>query len=317
MLKHTAPYRCGPQDTSRRWSIFTTGHPQSWEGTPLCFLFRGGFGRSSTYYAGYFDDTGVADAGSVLPNYTLLGGRRDLPDLDVTYIHRDPAYAFDGSPNMPRAGQKVTYTAHVVNQGGRPVSSFDYQWLLDGRTIQSGHDAASLPAFADIGVSLGLPWTVANHRLSFRVTGAGSELSTGNNGLTIDTNAITLGFWVERSAYVYFRSFQERFCAVQGCVGSDSFEDWLQRQVRAWNVLFRRASYPGLTPGGVTTRVRLDKIVVVPDGALPLNGGIPSDAPDRKDHSVDLEWGLPAQNVATTYALNVPGPVPNRLGAAA
>ena len=83
----------------------TTGHPQSWEGTPLCFLFRGGFGRSSTYYAGYFDDTGVADAGSVLPNYTLLGGRRDLADLDVTYIHRDPAYAFDGSPNMPRAGQ--------------------------------------------------------------------------------------------------------------------------------------------------------------------------------------------------------------------
>ena len=46
-----------------------------------------------------------------------------------------------------------------VNQGGRPVSSFDYQWLLDGRTIQSGHDAASLPAFADVGVSLGLPWT--------------------------------------------------------------------------------------------------------------------------------------------------------------
>src|SRR5947209_2148172 len=35
-----------------------SGHSQSWQGKPLCFLFRGGFGQPSTYYASYFDDTG-------------------------------------------------------------------------------------------------------------------------------------------------------------------------------------------------------------------------------------------------------------------
>jgi hypothetical protein len=284
------------------------GHAESWQGKPLCFLFRGGFGRASTYYAAYIDDTGAVDARTVLPNYELMGGRPDQADLDVTYIHRDPAYAYDGTPNVPHVGQRMTYVAHVLDPGGRSISSFQYRWLLDGKLVLSGQDQSALPAFGEATVSFVLPWTAANHRLTFRATTQDEELSTRNNGLTIDTNAITLGFWVERSAYSYFRDYQAHFCSVQGCDGSDSFEDWLQRQVKAWNVLFRRASYPGLTPGGIATRVRVDKIVVVPDGALPLDGGIPTDSPDRQDHSVDLEWGLPSKDIASSYALTSPGP---------
>jgi hypothetical protein len=284
------------------------GHVPSWQGRPLCFLFRGGFGRASTYYATYFDDTQVPDAESVLPNYEQLGGRPDLADLDVTYIHRDPAYAYDGSPNMPRVGQNVTYTAHVLNQGGRPITAFRYRWLRDGKVVQVGQYPKSLPAFSDAPISLTVPWTVADHRLTVRVETPDTELSPTNNGLSIDTNAISLGFWVERSAYSYFRDYQLRFCAIQGCAGSDSFEDWLQRQVTAWNALFHRAIYPGLATNGILTRVRVDKIMVVQDEALPLHGGIASDAPDRLDHSVDLEWGLPSKNLTTAYGLNSPGP---------
>jgi hypothetical protein len=269
---------------------------------------RGGYGQASTYYAAYFDDNRTADAAVVYPMYEYLGGRPDLADLDVTYIHRNPSYAYDAVPNTPRVGQAVTYDAHVVNQGGRLISTFAYRWRLDGKELRAGEYATSLPAFGEATLSLTLPWTAVDHRLEFQASTSDSELSTQNNSLSIDTNAITLGLWVERSAYLYFRDYQQRFCAVQGCVGSDSLEDWLQREVYAWNVLFKRAAYPGLTPHGVTTRVRVDKIVVVPDGALPIHGGIASDDPDRQDHSVDLQWGLPAQNVEQAYPLTSAGP---------
>jgi hypothetical protein len=283
-------------------------HGQNWQGTSLCYLFRGGYGQASTYYATYFDDSRAPDAESVYPKYEQLGGRQDLADLDVTYIQRIPAYAFDASPNTPHVGQTVTYEAHVVNQGGRPLSPFRYRWLLDAREVGAGQYSTALQAFEDVAVSLTLPWTTVNHRLTFAAIASDPELSTQNNALSVNTDAITLGFWVERSAYSYFRDYQQRFCAVQGCAGSGSFEDWLQRQVHAWNELFRSAAYPGLTPGGITTRVRVDKIVVVPDGALPLHGGIASDDPDRRDHSVDLQWGLPAQGVAAAYARISAGP---------
>jgi hypothetical protein len=284
------------------------GHAKTWEGTPLCFLFRGGYGQASTYYASYFDDSSQVDATKVYPEYERLGGRPDLADLDVTYIQRTPSYAYDASPNMPEPGKSVTYTAHVVNQGGRPLSSFRYHWLLDGKETGSGQSSSDLGTFDQMLVSVTLPWSTANHKLTFRAVASEQELSTENNSLSVDTDAITLGFWVEQSAYTYFRDYQQRYCAVQGCAGSDSLEDWLQRQVRAWNVLFRRASYAGLTPAGITTRVRVDKIVVVPDGALPLHGGIASDDPDKRDHSVDLQWGLPARDIAEAYSQSSSGP---------
>lgn len=285
-----------------------TGHSENWQGKPLCFLFRGGFGRASTYYAAYLDDTAGSDAQVVFPNYEFMGGRPDMADLDVAYIHRDPTYAFDGTPNAPTVGQSMTYVAHVINQGGLSVSSFQYRWLLDGKLLATGQRPSGVAPFGEATESLTLPFTLADHRLAFRVNTQDRELSTGNNGLSIDTNAITLGFWVERSAYNYFRAYQARFCALQGCAGSDSFEDWLQRQIRAWNVMFRRAKYPDLAPHGIVTRVRVDKIVIVPDDSLPLDGGIASDSPKRKDHSVDLEWGMPSNGVSSAYALNTPGP---------
>lgn len=285
-----------------------SGHGENWQGVPRCFLFRGGFGQASTYDASYFDNSSAPDAETVYPNYQQLGGRLDLADLDVTYIHRSPAYAFDAALNTPRVGQHVTYEAHLVNQGGRPLSPFRFRWWLDRKLVGAGNYTTGLQAFGLATLSLTLPWTAASHRLTFRAAPTDPELSTRNNSLSIDTGAISLGFWVERSAYSYFRDYQQRFCQVQGCAGSDSFEDWLQRQVQAWNRLFRRAAYPQLTPYGIITRVRVDKIVVVPDGSLPLHGGIASDAPDRLDHSVDLQWGLAARDVAAVYGRTAPGP---------
>jgi len=66
--------------------------------------------------------------------------------------------------------------------------------------------------------------------------------------------------------------------------------------------MLANAIYPE-TPKGVRDRVRLDKITVVPDGALPLvpltgidqPGAGSSTHPNRNDRRVDMQWGFPAE----------------------
>jgi hypothetical protein len=57
--------------------------------------------------------------------------------------------------------------------------------------------------------------------------------------------------------------------------------------------MFQNAIYPD-SPNGVLDRIRLDKITVVPDGALPLAGGLPSNNPNLNDRTIDLQWGFAA-----------------------
>ncbi|HEX6507400.1 MAG TPA: CARDB domain-containing protein, partial [Chloroflexota bacterium] len=281
---------------------------QAWLGAPLCYLFRGGFGEATTYYAAYFDDIAPSDGSVVFPFYDRLGGRPDFTDLDVTYIHQDPSYAFDARPNRPQPGQRVTYTAHLRNAGGNTVGSFPYSWMVDGHVVSNGTFAGRLPSGSETTLTFSWRWSDAPHILKFQAVPTEQQLSIANDSLTIRTDAITLGYWVERSAYTYFQDRQLEYCAREGCPGSDSFEDWLQRQVSAWNQLFRSASYPGISPGGISTRVRVDKVVIVPDGSLPLRGGLATNDPDKSDHTVDLEWGLPASGVEKGYSLTGPGP---------
>jgi hypothetical protein len=69
--------------------------------------------------------------------------------------------------------------------------------------------------------------------------------------------------------------------------------------------LLAGAIYPE-TPNGVTDRVRLDRITVVPDGALPLDkrafdigGDFEAEAarPNIADRSVDLQWGFALRDI--------------------
>src|SRR5262249_18472493 len=117
-----------------------------------------------------------------------------------------------------------------------------------------------------------------------------AEEEEQNNDLSVYTNAISIGLWVEQTVYNYFLAHQRELSGAH----STSWENWAERQVTRWNdVLFAGAVYPD-TPNGVLDRIRLDKITVVADGALPLNGGLPTNDPDLNDHTVDLEWGFPA-----------------------
>jgi hypothetical protein len=113
-----------------------------------------------------------------------------------------------------------------------------------------------------------------------------SEVSESNNQIEDRVNAIIAGFWVEQSMYDYFHQHQ-----IELGIGSNSWPDWIQRQMRRQNELYASAIWP-ISPQGVLDRVRIDKIVVVPDGALPLHGGIATNTPDLWDRTVDLMWGF-------------------------
>jgi hypothetical protein len=277
-------------------------------GQTVCLVLRGRNRWWVTYYAAYLDGNPQPDAAAVYPDFTALGGRPALPDLDVEYIHFSPAMAYDATPKVPTAGQTVTFTAHVVNAGGEPSPPFTYWWTLDGRQLSAGSFDQALTPGQETTVSMMWTWQLQPHDLHFQVSPAGPETSSANDSVSVRTTALKLGFWVEQSAYNYFQQNQWLFCRAWACASSDSFADWLERQVTTWNGVLGSSSYPGLAPHGVTDRVRVDEIHVVPDGALPLHGGLAANLPDASDRTVDLEWGLPARDVADQYRLKSDGP---------
>ncbi len=214
-----------------------------------------------------------------------------LPDVDVLYIERTPRLAFDPndfsySSGLPAPGQQVTYLAHVKNWGTEAVT-VPYQWWFDGGLAGTG--AVTIPPGQEVQIPFYWFWENADHTLEFRADPAGTlyEISTLNNRVSMRTNALLVGLWVEQSLYNYFHNNQYRLND-----GSNGFEDWAQRMIRRWNEWLAKAVTP-FSPNGALDRVALDKVVVVPDSALPLAGGLPTNNPDARDRTVDMQWGYP------------------------
>ena len=221
------------------------------------------------------------------------------PDVTVGWIGRTPKMDWvRDSPHpdrdgWPAPGQSVSWVAHVRNWKDR-ARTLPYRWSIDGQTVASG--AVDLPSSSYAEVALPWTWTFDRHLVTFAIDG------DGENSLSIFTDAISIGFWVEQGMYDFMRQHQPELG-----VGSTGFEDWVERHVDRLNEIARLAIFPE-TPRGVLDRFRVDEIVVVPDGALPLvplpnegqMDGQPNGSthPDTSDRSVDLEWGFPASQTA-------------------
>jgi len=237
---------------------------------------------------------GVA-IGQTAPALLTIGWVERLPRID--YVWNSAAPATEG---WPVEGQTVIWRAHLRNWSSSPLANVDYSWLLDGDTIATG--TLTLNAGRETTLDLPWTWTRARHELELRVD-AGNRYTVPRgprNRLRIYTDALSLGVYVERSLYDYFRAHQHELR-----IGNSSFEDWMQFQLEAYNLLLARAVYPE-TPDGVRDRIRLDQITIVADGALPLDpeganvGGAfdPAQArPNLPDRSVDLQWGFPSTHL--------------------
>ena len=222
------------------------------------------------------------------------------PDITVGWISRTPSidYVWD-SPHperdgWPAPGQPIAWVAHVRNWKATSRTALPYRWLLDGEEVASG--AVDLPASSTTDVELPWTWTFDRHRLTFAIDG------DGENTLTVFTDAISIGFYVEQGLYDFMHLHQPALG-----IGANSFEDWVERHVDRMNEMAALAVYPE-TPKGVLDRFRIDEVVVVPDGALPLvplpnegqMDGQPNGSthPNKDDRSVDLQWGFPAAQTA-------------------
>lgn len=225
-------------------------------------------------------------------------------DISVGWIRREPLIPFVwGSTNAtrdgwPAEGQLVTWRAFVRNWYSNAYENVAYRWTLDGSNVATG--TVTLAPKAHTELTYTWPWTFARHELTLIVddNNAIAEASELNNRLSVYTDAISAGFWVERSLYNYFHQYQRNLG-----VGANGWEDWAQRHVSRWNQMFENAIYPD-TPSGVFDRIRLDQIHIVPDGALPLNGGLPSNHPDMTNRTIDLQWGFnnQLQSMYTTHS---------------
>lgn len=239
---------------------------------------------------------------SIMP--APASGRQIDDDISIRYIHRTPEidYVF-GSDNpavdgWPTAGEEVVWQAVVKNWSDVSRTDVTYQWRMDGEMVKSGF--ADLPASSETIVEFQWTWTFERHEVTFSIDALDEipEFSELNNSLTIHTDAITIGYYVEQTLYDYFHEHQHELGD-----GANSFDDWAQRGVRILNGYAADAVFPE-TPEGVYDRFRLDAITVVPDGALPLvdevtlgnatiTNPIPGLVPNGDDRTVDIQFGFP------------------------
>ncbi|MBD3226234.1 MAG: hypothetical protein GF313_16015 [Caldithrix sp.] len=214
-------------------------------------------------------------------------------DLTIGYIARLPRidYVWDSNnpeiEGWPPPDEPVTWRAVVKNWGDTVLHDVSYDWYVDGQIVESGE--LTMPARDTVTIDYPWVWTFERHKIKLVMDAANeiAEEEEENNTLSIFTDAISVGFYVEKSVYDYFRRYQKKLGVHANC-----WEDWAQRHVRIWNSMFANAVFE-LTPNGVLDRIRIDKITVVPDGDLPLNGGLPTNNPNLDDRTVDLQWGFP------------------------
>jgi hypothetical protein len=216
------------------------------------------------------------------------------PDWDVTYIERQPRVPQGTAGSGLKEGEHVYWFAHVKNYGTAHAEPVAVEWRLDGKTVFKAR-LPKVDRFAQTEVMLKTTWDGKRHELELVVDPERqvAETSEENNSLKVYTDAVSVGFWVEDSMLRYFHRHQRELG-----IGSNSWEDWAQRQVAMWN---QRADEADAKEGTEASRVgprwRLDRIVVVGDGMLPMNSGSANRDPDRRDRTVQLMWGFPAPGV--------------------
>jgi hypothetical protein len=232
-------------------------------------------------------------------------------DLSVAWIERLPKIDSvwnSSNPTVegwPAPGQRVQWVAHVRNLSDRRLSHVSYRWLLDGKVVREG--SRTLRPNGITKLKLPWIWERARHELVFEIDpdGAIAEREERNNRLLVYTDALAVGFWVERT---FWNTVGETVS--RAGIGATTVEDWLQKRIQQYNEMAALAVYPE-TPKGVLDRWRIDAIHLVRDGALPLHApgpevrdwGAPLTSypilyPDTEDRTIDLQWGFPGYTAA-------------------
>ncbi len=239
-------------------------------------------------------------------------------DLDVTFIRRDPlgwAYCVEyqgGIPSLcpgseddlrwPEAGEVVTFTAHIRNQGTQDSPGFDYAWSIDSAPVLTG-TLPGLAAGTEITTTYLWAWDhtlegerlLGQHTVGFAADSQNlvTETYESNNLLEDWTNAMSFSIYITPEMYAAYK------VPVTDTLPF-SAEDWLQKQIAVMNANFALADYAA-TPGGARLRVRINTLEVHAENPaydLMHDGGWFVDADYRHgasgyyDPATDIDWGL-------------------------
>lgn len=249
----------------------------------------------------------TAALGMFLAMLAFRAAYAEEADLSVAWIQRLPKIPYvwnsanPGIEGWPAPGQTVIWVANVRSLGPKNLPAVGYRWLLDRKVVASG--TIRLPPRSITKFRLPWKWERKRHQLVFEIDPFDTihEVEERNNNLSIDTDALAVGFWVEKKYWDGMRRI-----ITQAGIGFTTFDDWAQRRIRQFNEMAALARYPE-APGGVLDRWRIDDIHVVQDGALPVRpvgsevrnwGADPKSYailyPDSKDRTIDMEWGFPS-----------------------
>jgi len=258
-----------PLTDSPKWEIFRWLNPSLTNIDFFEIAFNGNNTPNNVAHHVLIDDVHF---GPLQPAYSPPDA--NAGDLDVLIIERDPKYEryslpqYDGinmavcentdKKHYPDPGEKVTFTARIQNKGKKPLKG-TFEWIMDGKVFARGTLPELKPreksAFTQIWT-----WDPGDHDLTFKIVPAGEDYCPKNNSLTIRSNAIMLKHVIERGTLA-------RVEQKINMIGSYSFEDWLQGQVRFMNQLFAESKYP-FAPSGITARVMIGKFEYIDDGQL-------------------------------------------------
>jgi hypothetical protein len=239
----------------------------------------------------------IHELASMLPRPDS-GAPGSTSDADLTLVAKSPRLAYDANPNVPAPGSNVAWEAHVRNRGSVALTNLRVQWYLDG-TYLGATNVASIAPGGEATTTWNLPWSAADQYLAVWADPQNvvTEVSERNNYRLVRTNSLMVGFWVEQSTRDYFDAYQLDYLRSFHLMADEgnSFEDWAQRQIDRYNWALANPALPVASNRSGLDRVRLDQIIVVPDGSLPLASGTrKTNYPDTSDKTVDMMWGFPA-----------------------
>lgn len=235
-------------------------------------------------------------------------------DLDVTYIELTPhdryryaveyrgEYEGGGVPYLrpgtesekrwPSHNESMTAVGHIRNRGNMDAGAFDCRFSIDGVPRGTIH-VPGLAALAEETVDLPFNWPVngfdSDHSdftltLEADITNAVAEISDANNSLTDFMGGLALNIYTDQVTYDALSNRVNR-------LGTLSFEDWFQEQIREMNAVFARSVYAG-APNGALERVRIDRITI--------------GEPPESDRTEDGDWYLTGGEwYADTFAAGI------------
>ncbi|MFY9233992.1 MAG: hypothetical protein WAO58_05965 [Fimbriimonadaceae bacterium] len=205
------------------------------------------------------------------------------PDVDVLYIERTPRIPFNAKdkgngPGWPKTGETIVWKAHV-RAHGRGLTEAQFSWWVDGKEVRRGK--LTLASDFDAELDMPLKWKPEGQKVEFFIRAPEWDSNPGNNKRSIMTNSLAVGFWIEEKLWHHWHDTQFKVNAQ-----NEGFEDWAQSLIEQANPTWR-----------------LDKVVIVPSGALPLGGGSPDSDPDPRDDTLDIVRG---------FGLDPDGQIPQR-----